>query len=423
MNHRFYRNILDNKLRTILIPIEHTDTVAVGIFVKVGSRYETEQNNGTAHFLEHMMFKGTRHYPNGSISDKLDAVGAIYNAETSHESTSYYIYGHKSDLELFIKIMIDIYANPVFREEDIMTERGVVYEELNMYKDDPNEYVDNHIYETMFSNSSLRYPILGTKKNLASISRKDLLHFRKKYYVPERTVFVVSGDFDKKKVFDLLKSRLSKIKNGVHDIIIPIQDPKIQTKAETYLLEKTDMAQTIVTLVFRSHSYFSTYSDIYDIIGDVLATGSSSRLYNLLRNKMGVTYFSYAGNISHTYEGIFTINLGVDSKRVKEVLEKVKEEIQKLIKKGITKEELEKAKKIRITAFALGLQTPQDLMNFYGNKEIMFNIGPIPQHITTKINVKTRIEDYAQIDLLTVNAVIKDLFQEDKFNTFILGNS
>lgn len=422
MNHKIHRNTLDNKLRTVLIPIEHTDTVAVGIFVKVGSRYETERTNGTAHFLEHMMFKGSRHYPNGSISEKLDSVGAIYNAETSHESTSYYIYGHKSDLELFIKIMIDIYANPIFKEEDIMTERGVVFEELNMYKDDPHDILDNFIYEMMFSNSSLKLPILGTKKVLSTINRKDLISFRKKYYVPERTVFVVSGDFDRKKIYDLLKSRLSKIKNGNHDIIIPIQDPIIQTKEEQYTLEKSDSAQTIITLVFRSHSYFSSYSDIYDIIADVLASGSSSRLYNLLRNKMGVTYFSYAENSPHTYEGIFSINLGVDSKRVKEVIEKVREELTKMLKKGITLQELEKAKKIRITAFALGLQTPQNLMSFYGNQEIMYNVGAIPQHVNnSRINVKTRIEDYKSIELHTVNAVIKDLFADDKLNIFVLG--
>lgn len=422
MNHKVYRNTLDNKLKTILIPIDHSDTVAVGIFVKVGSRYETENNNGISHFLEHMMFKGSRHYSGASISEKLDSVGAIYNAETSFESTSYYIYGHKTDLELFIKIMIDIYTNPIFREEDIITERGVVYEELNMYKDDPQDMLDNFIHEMVFSNSSLKLPILGSKKVLSGISRKDLVSFRKKYYVPERTVFVVSGNFDKKKIFDMLKSRLAKLKNGNHDIIVPIQDPIIQTKEEQFTLEKIDMAQTIVTLVYRSHSYFSTYSDIYDIIADVLASGSSSRLYNLLRNKMGATYFSYAENIAHTYEGIFLINLSVDSKRVKEVIEKVKEEINKLIKKGITVQELEKAKKIRITAFALGLQTPQNLMNFYGTQEIMYNIGAIPLHVNNmRVNVKTRIEDYRNIELRTVNAVIKDLFRDDKLNIFVLG--
>jgi len=420
MNHRIYKKILDNKLTIIMIPIDHSDTVAVGAFVKIGSRYETEHNNGMSHFLEHMMFKGTRHYPKNAISEKLDSVGAIYNAETEHEMTSYYIYGHKSDLDLFIKIMIDIYVNPLFKEDDIITERGVVYEELNMYKDDPAEILDNYVYETMFNNSSLRYPILGTKKNLATISRKDLFYFRKKYYVPERTVFVVSGDFNRKKICEMLEPRLKKLKNGTHDIIIPIQDPIIQTRPEKYLIGKTDVSQTIITIVYKSHSIFSNYSDIYDIISDVLSTGSSSRLFNLLRNKMGATYFNYSTNNPYTFEGIFSIHLGVDNKRVDEVIQKVTEEIKLLVKKGISKDELEKAKKMRITEFALGLQTPQDLMSFYGRQEILYKVGAIPNHVKNKLNVSIRIQDYENIDLGTVNEVIKDLFREEKMNVFIL---
>ena len=421
MNHTIYRKILKNKLKIILIPVEYTQTVAVGIFVKVGSRYETENNNGISHFLEHMIFKGTKNYPNTLISEKLDAVGAIYNAETSYEMTNYYIYGHKSDLDLFIKIIIDIYVNPLIKDDDVNLERSVVNEELNMYKDDQEEILDNYIYETLFGNSSLKLPILGTKKILSGITKKDLVNFRKKYYVPERTVFVISGDFERKKVFGLLEKKLSKLKNGTHDIIIPIQDPIIQTKKETYKIVRQNMSQILVTITFKSHSIFSTYSDIYDIIGDILSTGSSSRLFNLLRNKMGVTYFNYSENHAYTYEGLFIIHLGVDSKRANEVILKVLEEIDKMKKKGITKEELEKAKKIRITAFALGLQTPQELMNFYGTQEIMFKIGAVPHHIQSKKNVRTRIEDYEKIELETVNAVIKDLFIEEKMNLFICG--
>ena len=421
MNHRIYKKILNNKLRIIMIPIDHTDTIAVGMFVKVGSRYETENNNGLAHFLEHMMFKGTRHYPNNVISEKLDSVGASYNAETSREMTSYYIYGYKTDMDLFIKIIIDIYTNPLFREEDIITERSVVYEELNMYKDDPEDILDTIMHDTLFVNSSLKLPILGSKKILSSINRKDLLTFRKKFYVPERTVFVVSGDFDRKKILPMLEAKLSRINNGTHDIIIPIQDPIIQTKPEFHVTQKQDISQTMIVIAFRSHSLFSMHSDVYDIIADILASGSSSRLFNLLRNKLGAIYFSSAWNIAYTYEGVFTIHIGVDNKRVDEVIKKTLEEIQKLVKKGVTKEELEKAKKIRITSFALGLQTPQDLMNYYGNHETLYRVGSVPQHVQLKTSIKTRITDYENISIDVVNKVMRDLFREEKLNVFIFG--
>ena len=219
----------------------------------------------------------------------------------------------------------------------------------------------------------------------------------------------------------MLEPRLTKLKTGIYDIIIPIQDPIIQTKPEKYIISKTDISQTIIIIVFKSHSIFSTYSDVYDVISDILSSGSSSRLFNLLRNKMGATYFNYSENVSYAYEGIFSIHLGVDNKRVDEVIQKVIEELKLLCKKGISKDELEKAKKIRITAFSLALQTPQDLMKFYGHNEIMYKVGAIPHHIKNKINVGTRIQDYEKIDLQTVNEVIKDLFREEKMNVFIYG--
>lgn len=423
MNHRIYRKILNNKMRIILIPVDHTDTVAVGVFVKIGSRYETERNNGISHFLEHMMFKGTKNYSSSVISQSLDGVGAMYNAETSQEQTSYYIYGHKNELDLFIKIIMDIYMHPLFRESDIITERGVVYEELNMYKDDPVDNINDIIHDTLFSNSSLKFSVLGTKKNLSQITRKDLFSFRKKFYVPERTVFVVSGDFDRKKIMPMLENKLSRAVKSSCDITVPIQDPTIQTKMEINVVIKEDIAQTLIVIAFRSHSLYSTYSDVYDLIGDILTSGSSSRLFNLLRNKLGASYFSHSTNMAYSYEGVFTINIGADNKRVDEIIVKILEELYKMVKKGVTKEELEKSKKMRITAFSLGLQTPQDLMNHYGSNEILYRVGgSVPKHIQTKTNVKNRIKAYNSIDIDTINNVISDLFTENKLNIFVYGN-
>ena len=406
-------------MRIILIPVDHTDTVAVGVFVKIGSRYETEHNNGISHFLEHMMFKGTKIYSSSIISQSLDGVGAMYNAETSQEQTSYYIYGHKNELDLFIKIIMDIYMHPLFKESDII--RGVVYEELNMYKDDPADNINDIIHDSLFSNSSLKFPVLGTKKNLSQITRKDLFSFRKKFYVPERTVFVVSGDFDRKKIMPMLENKLSRAKKSSCDIIVPIQDPAIQTKMEINVITKKDIAQTLIVIAFRSHSLYSIYSDVYDLIGDILTSGSSSRLFNLLRNKLGASYFSYSTNMAYSYEGVFTINIGADNKRVDEIIVKILEELYKTAKKGVTKEELEKSKKMRTTAFALGLQTPQDLMNYYGSNEILYRVGSTPKHIQVKTNVKNRIKSYNSIDINMINNVISDLFVENKLNIFVYG--
>jgi len=363
MENKLYRKILPNKMRVLMIPMDNTDTIAVGMYVKVGSRYETENNSGIAHFLEHMMFKGTKHMKTETISNKLDSVGARYNAETSYEHTCYYIYGHKNDTELFIKMIADIYLNPLFNKEDIEIEKGVVIEELNMTADDPGEQLHELIFNNMFTNSSLKMPIIGTLKNIKKYTQQDIIEFRSKYYVPERTAFIITGNFNKNKTLNLIKGIF---KNKMTNIIkqdkisrsnlYPLEDPIIQTMP-LIKIKKSKVSQTSVAIVFRSHSIYSGREEIYDLLSDILTTGTSGRLFILLRNKLGAIYFVSSHNVSFMHEGIFTINIGADNNRVSEIIHKVLEELHDIKKNGVTQEELDKAKKIRITSFTLGLQT------------------------------------------------------------------
>lgn len=428
MNHRVYKKILQNKMTILLIPMDTSDTVSIGIFVRVGSRYETEETNGISHFLEHMMFKGTKHFPKNAIPENLDNVGASYNAETSYESTSYYISGHKDNIELFIKIISDIYRNPLFREDDVIMERGVVVEELNMYKDDPYDIINDMLHEQMFSNSSLKFPVIGTKKNIMSFTRNDLIKFRETFYVPDRTVIIVTGNFgkyDRSDVFQMIKKKMNNVPINKEEILMPLKDQPIQMKPTIKIKEKKDIAQTNIIFAFRSQSCYSKESDIYEIIGNILSTGSSSRLFNLLRNKLGIAYLTTAYNYSYTYEGAFVIQVGADNKRVDEAINKVLEEINRIkLDKGIsegsiTKEEVEKAKKIKITAFSLGLQTPLDYMSYYGSEELQrMGNSDVVNH---KYDIKSRIAEYESITLEKVNVVIKDLFRPENLNIIVYG--
>ena len=427
MNHRIYKNILQNKMTIMTIPMDTSETVSIGIFVRVGSRYETEETNGISHFLEHMMFKGTKHFPGNGIPEHLDSVGASYNAETSYESTSYYVSGHKDNIELFIKIMCDIYSNPLFREDDIITERGVVVEELNMYKDDPYDIIHDMLHEKMFCNSPLKYSVIGTKKNILSFTRNTLTKFRETYYVPDRTVIIVSGnfgDFDRDEIFQMIKKKMNKIPINKEEITIPISDQPIQIKPTMTVKERKDIAQTNIIIAFKAQSHYAKESDIYDIIGNILSTGSSSRLFNLLRNKLGIVYFTSAYNYAYTYEGTFVIQIGADNKRVDEAIKKVLEEINKIrqnkgISEGsITKEEVEKAKRIKITAFSLGLQTPLDYMSYNGSQELHKMGNP---NMDRKYDIKSRIKDYESITLEQVNIIIKDLFRPENLNIIVYG--
>lgn len=151
-------------MRILIVPIQTIDIVSVGIFIKVGSRYETEKNNGISHFLEHLMFKGTKNYSSNRIFNELDNVGAIYNAETGFEHTNFYINGHSMYIKLYLDILTDIFIKSVYKEKDVETERGVINEEINMYKNDIEDIMNDAMHRTVFTNSSLKYPTLGTKK-------------------------------------------------------------------------------------------------------------------------------------------------------------------------------------------------------------------------------------------------------------------
>jgi predicted Zn-dependent peptidase len=411
--------ILTNNIKVIMIPMENTDIVSLGIFNKVGSRYENKKTSGIAHFLEHMIFKGTKNMSSKIVAEKLDEVGAKYNAETSYETTHYYVSGHKNSINLFIDILSDIYINPAFKEEDIITERGVIMEEFNMVKDEPSEIIQNLLHKIIFDDSSLKYPIIGTKENILSFTRKDFINFRKQFYVPNRTVIVIAGNFDNKKIFNKIKNKFQVKKyNNNSDIKLLIEKKENKICPNLIFKEKNTVSQTHVILSFNSESIFSEIYESYDLLSDILTSGSSSRLFDLLRNQLGVAYSVSAVNLSYTHEGAFIIHMGVDNNRVEESIKAVLSELINIKKNGISEKELQKAKQIRTTSMMLSLDSPSSVMNYYGINEIYFNIATDKHKDYT---VETLIEKYNKIKLKSLNNLINDLFKKEKLNIIVYG--
>ena len=423
MKHKVHRQVLSNNMRILLIPVQNLDIVSVGFFIKVGSRYETEETNGISHFLEHMMFKGTKKYPGNKLFQTLDNMGARYNAETSFEYTNYYIYGNVEHMDTYMDVLLDIYEHPTFKDEDIKIERGVVFEEINMYKDDIDDIMYRKIHEIFFPNSPLHFPILGKKQLLKNIGRKELTNFRKRFYSPDRTVLVICGSFDKDKVMAKYKSRLSSIKDSSDDIYIPISDPPIQTQRAIHYINNTNMSTPYIALCFKSGSFFSRYSDSYDIISDALTSGSSSRFYTLLREKLGIAYNVESENINYHYEGVFCIFVSTENKNMSKVINSLLKEIEYLVDKGLKEEELEKSKKMRLSSILLSLQTPLDLMSYYGLNETNYRVGNIDIDNQYKTKLKNRINNIMSLSLDTINNVMRDLFSPEKLNIIIAGKS
>jgi zinc protease len=401
MNSKIIRKTLQNGLRILLLPNKKFESVAVGIFVQVGSRYENKQNNGISHFLEHMLFKDKE------LVERLDCLGAKYNAATSYESTHYYLYGSKKDANEFIDIISNIYKNPSFKKQDIENEKGVIIEELNMLRDDSDEMINDEINKKVFKNSNLKLPIIGTTRNIKSFKKSDLESYFKKYYVPPNTVFAIAGNFDEKKAYDNIKKNFGYNYIDKKQYILEIPTQIVQTDPKLNLIKDKYISQSNIMITYRTTDMFSKKQLHYDIISDILSSGCSSRFFKLLRNELGITYYNYSYNISYLHEGIFIINVGVDPKRTKECINAILGEIQKLKTKGISQEELNKSKKIRETHYMFNIENPLDILNHFGLLELY--------------NLKDNINNLNKITHKDINTTINQLFEKNNLNIFVHG--
>ncbi len=398
------RHKLNNDFRVLLLPDKSSNTVSVGVFIKNGSRYETESKNGISHFLEHMLFKG-------DISIRLDNLGAKYNAETSYETTHYYISGNKNDTEQFLTILKDIYTNDTFTKNDIEIEKGVVIEELKMTLDDVNDVMNDWINKIIFRNSGLKRPIIGTEKNILKFTESDLIKLKQIYYIPSNSLLVVSGNFNKINVMKTINNTFGKIpKSNTKNKTTLIPKTIEQTKSSLFHKSDKFVSQTDLMFVFRTNTDRSRI--VYDIIADILSSGCSSRLFELLRTQMSITYFNYSYYISYEHEGIFIIHLGVNKKRINEAITAILTELDRLKKNNIGDDELNKCKKIRETHISLETETPLDKLDFFGLEEIL------------DIKCKNLSDTYKEIKNICLNEVqdtIRELFQNQNMSLFVYG--
>lgn len=411
---------VSNGMRILLIKTNSINLVSVGMFIHAGSRYENAHNNGIAHFLEHMTYKGTKRRNADKLNKDLDNVGAQYNAATSYEYTHYDIHGLSKDVNLFLDIIVDIYYNPSFKKNDINTEKSVVIEEMNMYKDDHTRVLDDIFNQKMYSNTSLEMPIIGTEKNVKRFTKKDLIDFKEKFYTHDNSILVISGDINIKKLPKQLEKVFTKYAKKFKNPKCVQQQFLITPQKRPYLFIKhikkpCSLSQTLVYISFRTFGNNHPYSGITDLLADILSNGSSSRLFTLLRNKLGVTYFNNTYNDQYKDFGSFVISLGVDPKRVNEVIKAVLHEITKLKKKSIPKKELEKIQNIRETDIILKLQNPSDYLFYYGFEELYSNSKD-------PFSIEHQIKSINEVSSKDIKNVCNEIFTPNRLNIFVYGD-
>jgi predicted Zn-dependent peptidase len=407
---KFKKTSLKNGLRVITVPMKDSLTVTALVLVETGSKYETKEINGISHFLEHMCFKGTPKRPtNMMISEELDSIGAQYNAFTGHEYTGYYAKAEAKHFSKILDVVSDVYLNPLFDEGEIEKEKGVIAGEINMYEDLPNRKVDDVFTELLYGDQPAGWPITGGKDVIKKFTRKDFINYRKKHYVAKGTLVVVAGNINEGKAIRAIKEKFSGISTAPKGKKTRVRESQAQPKISLFN-KKTD--QTHLVLGVRSFDAYNKNNPALAVLSGILSAGMSSRLFQKIRNEMGVGYRVSAGNDTYTDHGVFEVSTGVDNNRATEVVSAIMSELKRLKTEKVSDVELKKVKDNITGSMVLGLESSDSFAEFYGIQEIMKKPILKPADMEKKINTVTAEE---------VQKVASLIFTNKKLNLAIVG--
>ncbi len=384
-------------------------TTTVMVLVEAGSKYETAKTNGLSHFLEHFVFKGTARRPKpADLSRELDSLGAQYNAFTGQEFTGYYAKAHKDKTEKILDIVSDMYLNPTLPESELEKEKGVIIQEIHMYEDEPMRNVQDLFMELLHGDQPAGWNIAGTPSTVASFTREDIVKYRANHYVPEATTVVISGGFDEKTLFQL-ENIFKNIRATPKSEKVPVKESQ---NAPAILLKHKETDQTHVVLGVRAFGIFDPRARVLRVLSVVLGGGMSSRLFVRLRDELGLCYYVSASPDLYTDHGAFQVAVGADTTKVSAAIEAVLVELKKLVIELVPEGELRKAKDFLIGNLYLGLESSDELAQFYGMQEI------VRKPIKSAEQVVTEIEAVTALDIQNVS---RDLFKDTGLNLAIIG--
>lgn len=408
---KFTRTILPNGLRLITVPLKDSQAVTVLVMVEAGSKYETKEQNGISHFLEHICFKGTKNRPRAiDISRELDSMGAQYNAFTTQEFTGYFAKSAPKHFEKILEIIADLYLNPVLVKEEIEKEKGVIIEEINMYEDLPQKNVQDVFMELLYRDQPAGWNIAGTKENVRSFTAEDILKYRDMNYVSGATAVVIAGNFDEKHAVHAVTRYFSDMSSGEKHIKTKVVED--QKKPEFAIKEKaTDQMHFV--LGARSFDVYDPRNPAARILSAVLGGGMSSRLFEKMRNELGICYYIGASNETFTDHGFFSVAAGVDNSRFHEALKAVMKELSSLKHTLVSSEEIRKTKDFLIGNLTLSLETSDAVAEHFGFQEIMRKKIKMPSEVIKEVESQ-KAENIMKI--------AKEIFRDNRLNLAAVGS-
>lgn len=410
MKSAFKKSVFKNGLRVILVPQASSLAASVLILVEAGSEYETKRTNGISHFLEHMVFKGTVTRPRpGMIAEELAALGAQFNAFTTQEFTGYWAKAEARKLPRILDIVSDLYLHPLFAQEEMEKERGVIIEELNMYEDTPMRKVQDVFMELMYGDQPAGWDVGGTKAIVRALARKDLIAYRTARYQAPATVVVIAGKFNEA----VVRAQLMEAFAGLPRRAAPRKSATRERQSSPKILVKQkDSDQGHLALGCRAFDIFDKRRYALQVLANVLGGGMSSRLWKKVREEMGAAYYIHSDTEFFLDHGFLSVSAGVDHTKIIPVIRAILDECRTLREDLVPPDELQRSKDHMLGGLILGLETSDELASYYGGQEILTRTLLPPSVIMDRIKATTAEE---------VRAAARAAFHNKGLNLAVIG--
>lgn len=370
---------LNNGLRIVIQKSEHAKTCSMGVWVASGSCFETPETAGTSHFIEHMLFRGTETRSALDLAVEMDEIGGILNAYTAKEMTCFYAHTLSEHMPKALDIICDMIANPKLSEDDIALEKGVIKEEIAMYEDSPEDLCADVYYENVWAGSMLASNILGTPETVDAVTKRALEAHMAKFYVPERMVISFSGNFNEEKALEICNNYFSQMKNTGFEISPVSAD---YHKGITRI--KKDFMQNQLILGFPGISLTDKRRHTVSLISSILGSASSARLFQRIREELGLVYSVDSASVSHLDTGVFIVCMGLSEKSEKKAITEALKIIAEF-PETVTEKELMRAKEQTVANFVMSLESVSSLASRNGRNVLLYGKTISEEEIIEKI--------------------------------------
>jgi predicted Zn-dependent peptidase len=406
----FERHSLENGLRVLLAPMPQATSVTCMIMLAAGSRYETRDTSGIAHFSEHMFFKGTERRPTArDIGMEVDGIGGEFNAFTGKEYTGYYVKCAAEFRDTALDVLVDMLRNSKFAEDEIEREKGVIVEEMNMYYDTPRDFIGGVYEELLYGDQPLGWDIIGRKETIRAADRDTFLGYTERWYKPERMVVGLGGN-----VGDEVVAKIAQLLGDLPAAETGRPPPLQPQAAEGTRLKIHRKQSDQAHLCLGVPSYPLAHPDRYvlQLLATVLGTGMSSRLFTEVRERRGLAYYVFGINHSYTDAGSLYSQAGVDISRADEAVETIANELRRIADEPVESAELEKSRNLAKGRFLLQLENPQGMIMFGLRREVLEGEAVDPREIQEGLDAVTA-ED--------IQRVAQDVVGRNGLNLALIG--